>query len=134
MRRFLWDGEVIPKERAEAAGQAVDSDGGGWASGRVLRPAPPGLRDGVEILYGFAPSHWGRGFAPEATGATLGYGFEEAGLYRILGVVDKENVASRRVLEKIGMTFNEEACYSAAREEYRPPPLAGRARPSGAPG
>ena len=35
----------------------------------------------------------------------LRYGFERAGLTRVLGVADAGNLASRRVLEKIGMTF-----------------------------
>jgi len=37
--------------------------------------------------------------------ALLRYGFERAGLIRILGIADAENVASRRVLKKSGMTF-----------------------------
>jgi ribosomal-protein-alanine N-acetyltransferase len=57
----------------------------------------------------------------------LRYGFEEVGLDRILGIADKENTASRRVLEKLGMTFEEsvlregreEVCYSISREDFR---------------
>jgi ribosomal-protein-alanine N-acetyltransferase len=80
---------------------------------RVLRPTSPGrLRrlddaSGVEVLYGTAPAHWGRGLATEVTFAVLRYGLEEAGLGRMLGIDDiddKVNAASRRVLEKIGMT------------------------------
>jgi RimJ/RimL family protein N-acetyltransferase len=81
---------------------------------------------GVELLYGIAPAHWGRGLATEVAFAVLRYGFEEAGLGRILGIADKENAASRRVLEKIGMTFEGEtlhegrveARYSVAREDF----------------
>lgn len=143
VRRFFWDGEVIPKGRAEAAvregsedfakhgfGLWVAEEGGsliGFCGLRHLDDAPE-----VEILYGFAPSHWGLGFATEVAAAMLRYGFEEAGLDRILGVADKENAASRRVLEKLGMTLDgealhegrEEARYSAAREEFRPLPAA----------
>ena len=35
----------------------------------------------------------------------LRYGLERAGLTGVLGVADAGNLASRRVLEKIGMTF-----------------------------
>jgi len=72
----------------------------------------------VVVLYGIAPSRWGEGFATEAALAMLRYGFEEAGLDRILGIADRENVASRRVLEKIGMTFEEHVLYEG-REETR---------------
>ena len=34
----------------------------------------------------------------------LHYGFEEAGPDRTIGITGKENTASRRVLEKLGMT------------------------------
>jgi ribosomal-protein-alanine N-acetyltransferase len=46
--------------------------------------------------------------------AVLRYGFEEAGLGRILGIDVKENAASRRVLEKIGMTFDGKPSTKAA--------------------
>jgi ribosomal-protein-alanine N-acetyltransferase len=95
----------------------------GFCGLRPLDNAP-----GVEVLYGIAPSSWGDGFATEAALAMLHYGFEEAGLDRILGIADKQNAASRRVLEKIGMTFEEyllnegreEARYSIQREGFRP--------------
>jgi len=66
----------------------------------------------------------------------LRYGFEEVGLDRILGITDKENTASSRVLEKLGMTFEgqgvhegrEEVCYSISREDLRPDPSTPGAR------
>jgi RimJ/RimL family protein N-acetyltransferase len=66
--------------------------------------------------------------ATEAAPAVLRYGFEEAGLDRIVGIADTRNSASRRVLEKIGMTFEEqtfhedreEARYSIRREAFPP--------------
>lgn len=147
VRRFFWDGEVISKERAEAAVREGSEDFakhgfGLWAAeegGRLIGFC--GLRrldyaPGVEVLYGFAPSHWNRGFATEVAAAMLRYGFEEVGLDRILGITDKENTASSRVLEKLGMTFEgqgvhegrEEVCYSISREDLRPDPSTPGAR------
>lgn len=57
----------------------------------------------VEVAYHFAKEYWGHGFASEAASACLGYGFTELELPRILGLTFKENGASQRVLEKIGM-------------------------------
>ncbi len=48
----------------------------------------------------------------------LRYGFEAAGLTRIWGIADAENLASRRVLEKVGMTF-EGYVVNEGREEAR---------------
>jgi len=57
----------------------------------------------VEVLYGFAKSFWGRGYAREAARAALQYGFETLGLERVVGFAVKENVASQRVLKAIGL-------------------------------
>ncbi len=77
----------------------------------------------MEILYGISPPEWGRGFAIEVALAVLRYGFERAGLTRVLGIADAGNLASRRVLQKIGMTFQgyavNEGCWEV-RYEIRP--------------
>jgi RimJ/RimL family protein N-acetyltransferase len=44
----------------------------------------------------------------------LRYGFERGGLTRMLAIADAENVASRRVLEKIGLTFGDTSSTKAA--------------------
>jgi ribosomal-protein-alanine N-acetyltransferase len=59
----------------------------------------------VEIYFGLARAHWGKGYASQASAALMEYGFETIGLSRIVAVVDPENLASIRVLEKLGMTF-----------------------------
>jgi RimJ/RimL family protein N-acetyltransferase len=58
-----------------------------------------------ELGYVLAPSHWRRGYATEAATAILRFGFEELGLHRITATCDPDNVASARVLEKIGMQY-----------------------------
>lgn len=65
------------------------------------------LEDGpeVEVGYHFGQFAWGRGYATEATRGALRYGFDVIGLKQICGVVFPENLASRRVLEKVGMTY-----------------------------
>ena len=60
----------------------------------------------VELLYGIAPPVWGQGLTTEAARAVLRYGFEELRLVRIVASADVPNVASLRVLEKLGMIFS----------------------------
>ena len=67
--------------------------------------------DEVEIDFILDRRYWGRGFATEAGRASLHYGFKELGLATIIGIVHPENLASQRVLEKLGMQFVEEAEY-----------------------
>jgi len=55
--------------------------------------------------YRFAPDAWGKGFATELAVRALRFGFEELSLGEIVGVVRENHTASRRVLEKAGLTF-----------------------------
>ena len=56
-----------------------------------------------EVDFIFGRAYWGQGFATEAGLASLHYGFEVVQLDEIVGIVHVENIASMRVLEKIGM-------------------------------
>lgn len=57
----------------------------------------------AEIGYVLARSQWGHGYATEATQALLRFGFEGLGLHKISATCDPANVASARVLTKVGM-------------------------------
>jgi ribosomal-protein-alanine N-acetyltransferase len=65
------------------------------------------LAGAAEIAIGFRlqPSSWRRGIATEAAARLLAYGFEDLGLERVVGVAMPGNLASRRVLEKLGLRF-----------------------------
>jgi RimJ/RimL family protein N-acetyltransferase len=65
----------------------------------------------VEIAYHFLPSAWGRGYATEAAAAILAFGFETLRLKEIIGLTFPDNVASWRVLEKVGMRYVGTATY-----------------------
>jgi RimJ/RimL family protein N-acetyltransferase len=56
-----------------------------------------------DVGYVLARQAWNRGYATEVTRALLGFGFERLALHRIWATCDVENVASARVLEKVGM-------------------------------
>jgi len=65
----------------------------------------------VELGYRLAKRLWGMGLASEAAQASLRYGFEQLGIDRIVAVVHPENIASSRVLEKIGLTYVKDGWY-----------------------
>ena len=56
----------------------------------------------AEIGYMILPEHNGKGFTTEAVKAVLAYGFDEMGLHSIEAVIDPGNIASEKVLQKIG--------------------------------
>lgn len=60
----------------------------------------------TEIGYAIDRRFWGRGLATEAARAFLDYGFETLKLDKIAAVARPENIGSRRVMEKLGMTFD----------------------------
>jgi len=59
----------------------------------------------VDLGYRFMKQYWGQGYASEAARACLEYGFEKLKLKRILAKSMPENIASLKVIQKMGMTF-----------------------------
>lgn len=58
-----------------------------------------------EIGYVLNPDYHGRGYATEAVRAVIDYGFGVLDLNRIEGRYMAENIPSRRVMERCGLTF-----------------------------
>ena len=57
----------------------------------------------VGIGYGAARAYWGKGYVPEATRAIIDWAFRQPTIFRVYATTDVENIASRRVMEKVGM-------------------------------
>lgn len=64
--------------------------------------------DETDIGFRFFEEHWNKGFATESAQACIDYGFENLNLKTIIGRAMSENVASIKVLEKIGLSFDKE--------------------------
>ena len=60
----------------------------------------------VEIGWRLAFESWGQGLATEGAGEVLRYGFSKLGLKEIVAFTAVDNLRSRRVMEKLGMTRN----------------------------
>lgn len=65
----------------------------------------------VELGYVFDKSYWNMGLGTEASQATLQYGFGELKLDRIVAIAKPENIASIRVIQKVGMKYQKNAHY-----------------------
>jgi ribosomal-protein-alanine N-acetyltransferase len=74
----------------------------GWAGLQYL----PEL-DETEVGFLLGPLFWGKGYATEAALASIRFGFEQFNLDHIIALVHPDNLASRRVIEKCGMTYVE---------------------------
>lgn len=72
----------------------------GWC-GLKARPE----RNEIDLGYRFMQSSWGNGFATEAAYASIRYGFQTLNLPQIVGRAMHDNIASWKVLEKIGFEY-----------------------------
>jgi RimJ/RimL family protein N-acetyltransferase len=68
----------------------------------------------IELGYRLAKAYWGKGYATEAASAWVARGLDELALRRIVAVTHPENLASQRVLEKVGMRFERMTDYEGA--------------------
>ncbi len=92
-----WDGRF----GLFAAYERDTQDFIGWFQ---LRPEREGPLDEVELGYRLRRDAWGKGYATEAALALLDKGFSELSLHAVWAETMAVNLASQRVLEKIGMS------------------------------
>ena len=59
----------------------------------------------VEVTYALAREAWGKGFATEIATVALDVAFRQLGLQDLVAFAIPENVASRRVMEKVGLRY-----------------------------
>lgn len=122
VRKFLWDDVIIAKDTAQEiiAASLASFKQHGFGFWSVLRKDKKqllgfcGLRfidetAEIEILYGLWPQFWGKGLATEAAAAIMRHGFETCKLERLVAGADPPNVASFRVMERLGMKYDRHA-------------------------
>jgi [ribosomal protein S5]-alanine N-acetyltransferase len=117
VRRYLWDDEIISRERttdAIASSQELFDahDFGLWLVRDRTDHSLIGFaglwpfrdQQEFELLYGVDERMWGHGYAVEASRAVIKYCFNALHLPVIRASTDVANAASIRVLEKLGFT------------------------------
>ena len=72
----------------------------------------------IEIGWRLASQHWNTGYATEGAKAVLDYAFTTLGLEEVVSFTTRNNIASRRVMEKIGLHHN-------LRDDFNHPKLPG---------
>jgi len=65
----------------------------------------------IEIGYRLHPNYWNRGLITEAAGAVRDHAFRDLKLPRVISLIHPENIASRRVAEKIGMALEKHTTF-----------------------
>ena len=88
----------------------LNSPGGLIGDCGLVRQSVDGA-DEIEIGYHVRRDLWGRGLAPEAACACRDYGFHQLKVDRLISLIRPENLPSRRVAEKMGMTVWKEVMW-----------------------
>ena len=89
--------------------------GESWIGRVVLRWLSTGTIDDVEIGFAFLPTYWGRGLATEAAEFCLSVAQTELELRTLIGVTTPENLASQRVLGKLGLHYESDVVVEQTR-------------------
>lgn len=117
VRRYLWDGEIISRERTDEAISTSEllferNDFGLWVVRERFDKSLTGFaglwpfreEQQFELLYGIDERLWGHGYAVEASLAVIDYCFRVLQMPVIRASTDAANAASVRVLEKLRFT------------------------------
>lgn len=67
--------------------------------------------DEIEIGYRLHPQYWNKGIATESARAVRDHAFRDLKLPCVISLIHYDNIPSRRVVEKIGMTFEKEILF-----------------------
>lgn len=103
--------EVLPGYAEAAAGDPALVGWGAWLVVLRDRPtvigdvgfhAPPDEQGEVEVAYGLAPGHRGRGYATEAVGSLVDHAFADPRVTAVGATTAAGNVSSARVLARCG--------------------------------
>jgi RimJ/RimL family protein N-acetyltransferase len=98
LARYESDGFGIEALLDRASGTMI-----GWA-GLAVPHFLPEILPAVEVGWRLSSPWRGRGLATEAGAAALEFGFTTGGLERIVSIYEPENVASGRVMQRLGFS------------------------------
>ena len=121
VRRYLWADQVMSRETvceiiADSESCFAELGSGFFAIEVATNPGVlvgfcghRRFEDGkqVELRYGILPEYWGEGYVTEAASEVLRYGFEICGIDRVIAATDTPNQRSVRVMQRLGMVFEE---------------------------
>ncbi len=121
--------EVLPAflgyyERAAGYGfwAAIEKSTGDFLGWFHFRPGEGHHADEPELGYRLRRAAWGKGYAVEGSRALIDKGFEEFGVRRVVAETMVVHTASRRVMEKCGLsvarTFHQEWPYRIEGDEH----------------
>lgn len=126
VRKFLWDDSIVPTETLVEILEKVEShfakdNWGLWKiilSGSETVIGYAGLwpffdEQQPQLLYALLPEYTGKGYATEASQLVIEYSFQALRFSRLIASMDKGNIDSVKVCERLGFRFVEEKTIEA---------------------
>ncbi len=125
VHKYLWNKPVLKIEESIAILESVmkqyDSNGigrfamhlkennafVGWCGLKYNTEIVNNKTNFYDIGYRLNEKYWGKGFATEASLPWIDYGFEKMNIEKIEAAAHKNNLASNKILQKIGLKFTE---------------------------
>lgn len=96
---LCWQDVELGESRSDGRHAVAEREGGAAERCGALEKTERML----EVAYHMHRDHWGRGYAAEAARECMRYGFETAGVPKLMSLIRPENTQSRRVAEKNGL-------------------------------
>jgi ribosomal-protein-alanine N-acetyltransferase len=103
LERYRRDGFGLYAVTLKATGDFIGDCGLAWqqVEGKTL----------LEVGYHLHRDQWGHGYATEAARACLDYAFRDLGAAEVVSLIRPENLPSRRVGERNGMTVDKQILF-----------------------
>jgi len=93
---YIWGFVLKRNTEPLGSGELFGSGGLIWEEGSQL----------YQVGYNIKKSHWNRGYTTEAMRAILDFASKNLGIKKVAGGHAKENLASAKVLEKLGFVYD----------------------------
>ncbi len=90
----------------------------GWAGLKLVKESTNDHINYYDLGYRLSRKYWGQGIATESAIASLEYGFNILNINEIYAAAHTENIASNKILTKVGLKFIETFSYDGAKHNW----------------
>lgn len=80
----------------------------GWSGLKLITEPINGHNNYLDLGYRFIRQYWGKGYAKETAIASAAYAWDVLNAGKLCGIVHIDNIASRKVLESVGLRYVED--------------------------